>query len=102
GQWGTVAESDIMVRWFFKTPRIFPPEVDAKLNQLVATAAGELDRDKRGKGYRDLARLAAGEAPWLFIHHQAALRAQRRDIPWQVLSGRGGKAHIYYFTLAPR
>ena len=95
GQWGTVAESDIMVRWFFKNPRIFTPEVEAKLNQLIATAAGELDRDKRGKVYRELARFAHDEALWLFIHHQDELIAKRRDVPWQVVSGRGGKAHIY-------
>ena len=102
GQWGTVAESDIMVRWFFKNPRIFTPEVEGKLHQLVATAAGELDRDRRGKVYRELARFAHDEALWLFIHHQDELIAKRRDIPWQVVSGRGGKAHLYYFVLAPR
>ena len=102
GQWGTVAESDIMTRWFFKTPRIFTPEVDNRLQQLVATAAGELDREKRGKIYRDLAKFVHDEALWLFIHHQDELVAKRREIPWQVLSGRGGKAHIYYFVLAPR
>jgi peptide/nickel transport system substrate-binding protein len=102
GQWGTVAESDIMVRWFFKNPRIFTPEVEGKLHQLVATAAGELDRDRRGKVYRELARFAHDEALWLFIHHQDELIAKRRDIPWQVVSGRGGKAHLYYFMLAPR
>src|SRR5262249_48471489 len=102
GQWGTVAESDIMVRWFFKNPRIFTPEVEAKLNQLVAMAAGELDRDKRGKVCRELARFAHDEALWLFIHHQDELIAKRRDVPWQVVSGRGGKAHLYYFMLAPR
>src|SRR5207253_8007787 len=102
GQWGTVAESDIMVRWFFKNPKIFTPEVAPKLEQLVATAAGELDRDKRGKVYRELARFAHDEALWLFIHHQDELIAKRRDVPWQVVSGRGGEGDIYYFTRAPR
>ena len=82
--------------------RIFTPEVEGKLHQLVATAAGELDRDRRGKVYRELARFAHDEALWLFIHHQDELIAKRRDVPWQVVSGRGGKAHLYYFTLAPR
>jgi len=102
GQWGTVAESDIMVRWFFQKPRIFTPDVDAKLNQLITAAAAELDRDKRARIYRELGRLANTEALWLFIHHQDELIAKRRDIPWQVMSARGGKAHIYYFVLAPR
>jgi peptide/nickel transport system substrate-binding protein len=102
GQWGTVAESDIMVRWFFKNPKIFTPEIEARLDKLVTTAASELDRDKRGKVYQELARFAHDEALWLFIHNQDELIAKRREIPWQVLSGRGGKAHIYYFTLAPR
>ncbi len=102
GQWGTVGESDIMVRWFFKNPKIFTPELETRLQQLVATAAGELDRDKRGRVYRELARFAHDEALWLFIHNQDELIAKRRDIPWQVVSGRGGKAHIYYFVLNPR
>jgi peptide/nickel transport system substrate-binding protein len=102
GQWGTVAESDIMVRWFFSKPRIFTPELDAKLNQLVTTAASELDRDKRTRVYQELSRFAHDEALWLFIHHQDELIAKRRDISWQVTSARGGKAHIYYFVLAPR
>jgi peptide/nickel transport system substrate-binding protein len=102
GQWGTIAESEIMVRWFFRTPKIFTPELDAKLGQLATAAAGEVDRDRRGKIYRDLARFAHDEALWLFIHHQDEVIAKRRDIPWQVMVARGGKAHIYYFTLAPR
>jgi peptide/nickel transport system substrate-binding protein len=102
GQWGTVAESDIMVRWFFKTPKIFTPEVEAKLNQLTGAAATELDRDKRIRLYQELARYAHDEALWLFIQHQDELIAKRRDIPWQVMNARGGKAHIYYFVLAPR
>jgi peptide/nickel transport system substrate-binding protein len=102
GQWGTVAESDIMVRWFFSKPRIFTPELDAKLNQLVTTAASELDRDRRTRVYQELSRFAHDEALWLFIHHQDELIAKRRDISWQVTSARGGKAHIYYFVLAPR
>jgi peptide/nickel transport system substrate-binding protein len=102
GQWGTVAESDIMVRWFFKNPKIFTPELEARLDKLVATAASELDRDKRAKVYQELAKFAQHEALWLFIHHQDELIAKRRDIPWQVVSARGGKAHIYYFTLSPR
>src|SRR5439155_15358641 len=73
GQWGTVAESDIMVRWFFRNPKIFTPELETKLSQLATAAAGELDRDKRGKIYRDLAKLAHDEALWLFIHHQDEL-----------------------------
>jgi peptide/nickel transport system substrate-binding protein len=102
GQWGTVAESDIMVRWFFNKPRIFTPELDAKLNQLVTAAASELDRDKRTRVYQELSRFAHDEALWLFIHHQDELIGKRRDISWQVTSARGGKAHIYYFVLAPR
>src|SRR2546425_10462140 len=102
GQWGTVAESDIMARWFFKTPKIFTPELEPRLDKLVTTAAGELDRDKRARIYQELAKVAHDEALWLFIHHQDELIAKRRDIPWQVVSARGGKAHIYYFTLAPR
>ena len=102
GQWGTIAESEIMVRWFFRTPKIFTPELDARLGQLATAAAGEVDRDKRGKIYRDLAKYAHDEALWLFIHHQDEVIAKRREIPWQVTVGRGGKAHLYYFTLAPR
>src|SRR5262249_57640568 len=37
GQWGTVAESDIMVRWFFKNPKIFPPPLSANLTRLLPT-----------------------------------------------------------------
>ena len=102
GQWGTIAESEIMVRWFFRTPRIFTPDLDTRLGQLATAAAGETDRDKRGKLYRDLAKFAHDEALWLFIHHQDEVIAKRREIPWQVMVARGGKAHIYYFTLAPR
>jgi peptide/nickel transport system substrate-binding protein len=102
GQWGTIAESEIMVRWFFRTPKIFTPDVDARLNQLATAAAGELDRDKRGKIYQELARYANEQALWLFIYHLDEVIAKRRDIPWQPLVARGGKAHIYYFTLAPR
>ena len=102
GQWGTIAESEIMVRWFFRTPKIFTPELDAKLNELATAAARELDRDKRAKVYQDLARFAHDQALWLFIYHLDEVIAKRRDLPWQPLVGRGGKAHIYYFTLAPR
>jgi peptide/nickel transport system substrate-binding protein len=102
GQWGTIAESEIMVRWFFRTPKIFTPELDARLNQLATAAAGEVDRDKRARIYRDLAKFAHDEALWLFIHHQDEVIAKRREIPWQVSVARGGKAHIYYFTLGPR
>jgi ABC-type transport system substrate-binding protein len=76
--------------------------VEAKLNQLTGAAATELDRDKRIRLYQELARYAHDEALWLFIHHQDELIGKRRDINWQVVSGRGGKAHIYYFVLAPR
>jgi peptide/nickel transport system substrate-binding protein len=102
GQWGTVAESDIMAKWFFKTPKIFTPELEARLTHLTTAAASELDRDKRAKLYQELARFASDEALWLFIHHQDELIAKRREIPWQPMSGRGGKAHLYYFVLAPR
>ncbi len=102
GQWGTVAESDIMAKWFFKTPKIFTPELEARLTQLTTSAAAELDRDKRNRIYQELARFASDEALWLFIHHQDELIAKRREIPWQPLSGRGGKAHLYYFVLTPR
>jgi peptide/nickel transport system substrate-binding protein len=102
GQWGTVAESDIMARWFFKTPKIFTPELEARLTQLTTAAGAELDRDKRGKLYQELARFASEEALWLFIHHQDELIAKRREIPWQPSIGRGGKAHLYYFVLTPR
>ena len=102
GQWGTIAESEIMVRWFFRTPKIFTPEVDSRLNDLATAAARELDRDKRGKMYQDLARFAHDQALWLFIYHLDEVIAKRRDIPWQPMVGRGGKAHLYYFTLAGR
>ena len=102
GQWGTIAESEIMVRWFFRTPKIFTPELDAKLNDLATAAATELDRGKREKAYQALARFAHDQALWLFIYHLDEVIAKRRDLPWQPMVGRGGKAHIYYFTLAPR
>lgn len=102
GQWGTIAESEIMVRWFFRTPKIFTPELDARLNALATAAAQELDRDKRARVYQELARFAHDQALWLFIYHLDEVIAKRRDIPWQVMVARGGKAHIYYFTLAPR
>ena len=102
GQWGTSAESDVMARWFFRRPKIFTPELDAKLAQLFTAAAGEIDRDKRGKLWVELSRFAHNEALWLFIHYQDELIAKRRDIAWRAMSGRGGKAHIYYFTPATR
>ncbi len=102
GQWGTIAESEIMVRWFFRTPKIFTPELDARLNQLATAAASELDRDKRGKTYQELARFAHDQALWLFIYHLDEVIAKRRELPWQPTVARGGKAHLYYFTLAPR
>ena len=102
GQWGTIAESEIMVRWFFRTPKIFTPDLDAKLNELATAAATELGRSKREKAYQALARFAHDQALWLFVYHLDEVIAKRRDLPWQPLVGRGGKAHIYYFTLAPR
>ena len=102
GQWGTIAESEIMVRWFFRTPKIFTPELDVRLNQLATAAAGEVDRDKRAKAYQELARFAHDQALWLFIYHLDEVIAKRRAIPWHSSPARGGKAHLYYFTLAPR
>jgi peptide/nickel transport system substrate-binding protein len=101
GQWGTVAESDVMAKWFFR-PRIFTPELDAKLAQLVAAGSGELDRAKRGKVWAQLSRLAHEEALWLFIHYQDEAIAKRRDIPWQAFSARGSKGYIYYYAPATR
>lgn len=102
GQWGTSAESDVMVRWFFRTPKIFAPELEAKLSQLFTAATNEVDRTRRGKLWAELSWFAHDQALWLFIHYQDELIAKRRDIPWQPLSGRGGKAHIYFFTLPTR
>ena len=45
----------------------------------------------------DLAAQLRGDQEWI-----DELIAKRRDVAWQVVSGRGGKAHIYYFVLAPR
>jgi peptide/nickel transport system substrate-binding protein len=101
GQWDTIAESAMMVGWFFRT-KIFSPELDARLNQLATAAAGEADREKRGKIYQELARYAHDEALWLFIHSQDELIGKRREIPWHIQHARGGKGHLYYFTLAPR
>jgi ABC-type transport system substrate-binding protein len=102
GQWGTNAESDVMARWFFRTPKIFTPELDSKLAQIFTAATGEVDRTKRGKLWAELSRFASDQALWLFIHHQDETIAKRRELPWQAVSGRGGKAHIYYFTLPTR
>ena len=102
GAWGTVAESDVPVRWFFRTPRIFTPELDARLDKLFTAAVSEVDRDKRGKVYAELARFAHDEALWLFVHYQDELVSKRTDIPWQVLPARGGKTHMYYFVPATR
>jgi peptide/nickel transport system substrate-binding protein len=102
GQWGTNAESDVMARWFFRTPKIFTPELDSKIAQVFTAATGEVDRTKRGKLSAELSRFASDQALWLFIHYQDETIAKRRDLPWQAVSGRGGKAHIYYFTLPTR
>ncbi len=101
GQWGTVAESDVTVKWFFR-PKIFTPELDAKLAQFYAAGTAEVDRTKRGKIWADLSRFAHDEALWLFIHYQDEAIAKRREIPWQVLNGRGSKGYLYYFTPASR
>lgn len=97
GAWGTVAESEQTVSWFFGRPPIFNDRIKPQLSKLVASAAAEIDRDKRNKAYQELSRFARDEALWLFIHVQDELVAKRADIPWQVRNTRGGKAHFLYF-----
>ena len=99
GQWGTTAESDVMAKWFFR-PKIFTPELDGKLNQLVAAGSSEVDRTKRGKIWSELSRFAHDEALWLYIHYQDEAIAKRRDLPWQYWAGRGSKGYIYYYIPA--
>ncbi len=101
GQWGTVAESDVTVKWFFR-PKIFTPELDAKLAQFYAAGTGEVDRSKRGKIWAELSRFAHDEALWLYIHYQDEAIAKRRDIPWQVWNARGSKGYVYYYVPASR
>jgi peptide/nickel transport system substrate-binding protein len=100
GTWGTVAESEQMVGWFFDRPPIFNERIKPTLSRLVAAAAAELDRDRRQKAYQELGRFAHDEALWLFIHAQDELLARRTDIPFQVRNTRGGKAHFLYFIPA--
>ncbi len=101
GQWGTVAESDVMAKWFFR-PHIFTPELDAKLAQLVSAGSSEVDRGKRGKIWTELSRFAHDEALWLYIHYQDEAIAKRRDIPWQYWAGRASKGYVYYYIPANR
>ncbi len=101
GQWGTVPESDVMAKWFFR-PHIFTPALDAKLASLVTAASGEIDRTKRGKIWSELSRFAHDQALWLYIHYQDEAVAKRRDIPWQYRGGRGSRTYVYYFIPASR
>jgi peptide/nickel transport system substrate-binding protein len=101
GAWGTVAESDVPARWFFR-PKIFTPELETRLDRLLSAAIVEIDRDRRGKIYQELSRFAHDQALWLFVHYQDELVAKRNEIPWQVLNARGGKTHMYYFVPATR
>ncbi len=100
GAWGTVAESEQMVGWFFGRPPIFNDRIKPTLSRLVALGASETDREKRRQVYQELARFAHDEALWLFIHVQDELAATRTEIPWQVRNTRGGKAHFLYFMPA--
>jgi peptide/nickel transport system substrate-binding protein len=101
GQWGTTAESDVMAKWFFR-PKIFTPELDTKLNQLVTAGSNEIDRAKRGKIWSELSRFAHDEALWLYIHYQDEAIAKRRDLPWRYWAGRGSKGYVYYYIPAAR
>jgi peptide/nickel transport system substrate-binding protein len=101
GQWGTTAESDVMAKWFFR-PKIFTPELDAKLAQLVNAGSTEVDRTKRGNVWAELSRFAHEQALWLYIHYQDEAIAKRRDLPWQYWAGRGSKGYIYYYIPASR
>jgi peptide/nickel transport system substrate-binding protein len=99
GQWGTTAESDVMAKWFFR-PKIFTPELDAKLGQLVNNGSTEIDRTKRGSIWAELSRFAHEQALWLYIHYQDEAIAKRRELPWQYWAGRGSKGYIYYYIPA--
>jgi peptide/nickel transport system substrate-binding protein len=101
GQWGTTAESDVMAKWFFR-PKIFTPDLDAKLAQLVNTGSNEVDRTKRGNIWAELSRFAHEQALWLYIHYQDEAIAKRRDLPWQYWAGRGSKGYLYYYISASR
>jgi peptide/nickel transport system substrate-binding protein len=101
GQWGTTAESDVMAKWFFR-PKIFTPDLDAKLTQLVNAGSTEVDRTKRGTIWAELSRFAHEQALWLYIHYQDEAIAKRRDLPWQYWAGRGSKGYIYYYIPASR
>jgi peptide/nickel transport system substrate-binding protein len=101
GQWGTTAESDVFAKWFFR-PRIFTPELDGKLNQLVTAGSGEVDRGRRAKIWTDLSRYAHDEALWLYIHYQDEAIAKRRDLPWRYWAGRGSKGYVYYYVPSAR
>src|SRR5262249_18803068 len=70
GAWGTTAESEPMVAWFFGGPKIFNAQLAPRLSQLVTAGATEVDRGKRQKTYQDLAAFANEQALWLFIHYQ--------------------------------
>ena len=101
GQWGTTAESDVMAKWFFR-PKIFAPDLDAKLAQFVNAGSTEVDRAKRGKIWSELSRFANEQSLWLNIHYQDEAIAKRRDLPWQYWAGRGSKGYIYYYIPASR
>ncbi len=101
GQWGTTAESDVMAKWFFR-PKIFTPELEAKLAQMVTAGSSEVDRTRRGKIWTDLSRFAHDEALWLYIHYQDEAIAKRRDLPWRYWAGRGSKGYVYYYIPAAR
>jgi peptide/nickel transport system substrate-binding protein len=102
GAWGTTAESEPMVAWFFGMPKIFNEALAPRVAQLVSAGASEIDRGKRLRIYQDLARLAHDEALWLFTHYQDELVAKRTDVPWQVLNARGLKSQFYFYTPASR
>jgi peptide/nickel transport system substrate-binding protein len=101
GQWGTTAESDVMAKWFFR-PKIFTPELDGKLAQLVAAGSSEVDRTRRAAIWSELSRFAHDEALWLYIHYQDEAIAKRRDLPWQYWAGRGSKGYVYYYIPSAR
>lgn len=101
GQWGTTAESDVMAKWFFR-PKIFTPELEGKLAQLVTAASSEVDRTKRAKMWSELSRFAHDEALWLYIHYQDEAIAKRRDLPWRYWAGRGSKSYVYYYIPSAR